>query len=79
MAVDGWYYYKGASWGEKGTGPSPTNRSKSGTKRSIVVVDGKGVPIYQNKHRDGKSVYQAISINGGSYFVDHLINSRQVF
>ena len=30
--------------GEKSTGPNPTDRSKSGTKRSIVV-DGKGIPI----------------------------------
>ena len=29
----------------KGTGVNPTDRSKSGTKRSIVVVDGKGVPL----------------------------------
>ena len=31
--------------GEKGTGANPTDRSKSGNKRSIVVVDGKGVPL----------------------------------
>jgi hypothetical protein len=30
--------------GEKSTGPNPTDRAKSGTKRSILV-DGKGVPI----------------------------------
>jgi len=30
--------------GEKSTGPNLTDRSKSGTKRSILV-DGKGVPI----------------------------------
>jgi putative transposase len=30
--------------GEKGTGPNPTDRSKSGTKRSILV-DGNGVPL----------------------------------
>jgi putative transposase len=30
--------------GEKGTGPNPTDRSKSGTKRSLLV-DGKGVPL----------------------------------
>ena len=30
--------------GEKGTGPNPTDRAKSGTKRSILV-DGKGVPL----------------------------------
>jgi putative transposase len=30
--------------GEKGTGANPTDRAKSGTKRSMVVY-GKGVPI----------------------------------
>jgi hypothetical protein len=30
--------------GEKSTGANPTDRAKSGTKRSMVV-DGKGVPI----------------------------------
>ena len=30
--------------GEKCTGANPTDRAKSGTKRSIVV-DGKGVPL----------------------------------
>src|ERR1051326_7011335 len=30
--------------GEKGTGPNPRDRSKSGTKRSILV-DGNGVPL----------------------------------
>jgi putative transposase len=30
--------------GEKCTGANPTDRAKSGTKRS-VVVDGKGVPL----------------------------------
>ena len=30
--------------GGKSTGPNPTDRSKSGTKRSILV-DGKGVPL----------------------------------
>jgi putative transposase len=30
--------------GEKGTGPNPTDRAKSGTKRSILV-DGNGVPL----------------------------------
>jgi putative transposase len=33
-----------APLGEKGTGANPTDRAKSGTKRSMVV-DGKGVPI----------------------------------
>src|SRR6476620_477097 len=31
--------------GEKGTGPNPTDRSKSGTKRSILLEDGNGVPL----------------------------------
>lgn len=30
--------------GEKSTGPNPTDRSKSGTKRSLLV-DGKGIPL----------------------------------
>ena len=30
--------------GEKSTGPNPTDRVKSGTKRSILV-DGKGIPL----------------------------------
>ena len=30
--------------GEKSTGPNPTDRAKSGTKRSILV-DGKGLPL----------------------------------
>ena len=33
--------------GEKGTGANPTDRAKSGTKRSMVV-DGKGV-LRQNR------------------------------
>jgi putative transposase len=33
-----------APLGGKSTGPNPTDRSKSGTKRSILL-DGKGVPI----------------------------------
>jgi putative transposase len=45
MAVDGWMVLlQRRLVGEKGTGPSPTDGAKSGTKRSIVV-DGKGVPI----------------------------------
>ena len=34
--------------GEKSTGPNPSHRQtevNQGTKRSILVVDGKGVPI----------------------------------
>ena len=30
--------------GEKSTGPNPTDRGKSGTKRSLLV-DGQGIPI----------------------------------
>src|SRR5439155_14850441 len=33
-----------APHGGKGTGPNPTDRSKSGTKRSILV-EGKGIPL----------------------------------
>jgi hypothetical protein len=33
-----------APLGGKSTGPNPTDRSKSGTKRSILVV-GKGLPV----------------------------------
>ena len=35
---------KAPLWGKK-YGANPTYRSKSGTKRSIVVVDGKGIPL----------------------------------
>ncbi len=48
MAGYGWWcYYKSTSWGKKYRTKSltQTDRSKSGTKRSILVVDGKGVPI----------------------------------
>ena len=31
-------------WGEKATGPNPTDRGKSGTKRS-VLTDGNGIPL----------------------------------
>lgn len=71
MAVDGWCCnYKGASW-EKGTGPSPTDRAKSGTKRSIVVLDGKGAPIgvtvdAANRHDDmrmTKATLQSIVVH----------------
>jgi putative transposase len=31
-------------WGEKATGANPTDRGKSGTKRS-VLTDGRGIPI----------------------------------
>ena len=40
MAGYGWRDYKSTSWGGKSTGPNPTDRAKSGTKRSILV-DGK--------------------------------------
>jgi putative transposase len=31
--------------GEKSTGPNPTDRAKSGTKRSLLVDDSQGIPI----------------------------------
>lgn len=31
-------------WGEKLTGPNPTDRAKSGTKRSLLV-EGRGIPL----------------------------------
>ena len=45
--MDGWCYYKNTSWEKKYRTKSltQTDRSKSGTKCSILVVDGKGVPI----------------------------------
>ena len=45
--MDGWCYYKNTSWEKKYRTKSltHTDRSKSGTKCSILVVDGKGVPI----------------------------------
>ena len=43
MAGHGWRDDKGSSWG-KSTGPNPTDRAKSGTKRSLLV-EGNGVPI----------------------------------
>ena len=42
--MDGWCYYKGASWAKKGTGENPTDRAKYGNKRS-KVIDGKGVRL----------------------------------
>jgi putative transposase len=44
QSMDGWCNYKGSSWGGKSTGPNPTDRAKSGTKRSLLV-DGQGIPI----------------------------------
>jgi len=43
VAVDGWRDDEGSFRGKK-TGPNPTDRAKSGTKRSLLV-EGKGVPI----------------------------------
>ena len=43
--------------GEKGTGPNPTDRAKSGTKRSLLV-DGKGVPLSVSV--DGDVCYQVL-------------------
>jgi DDE family transposase len=55
--------------GEKGTGQNPTDRAKSGTKRSILV-DGKGVPLSvsvdaANRHdmKMTKSTLQNVVIN----------------
>jgi hypothetical protein len=47
MAIYGWMdgVITKAPLGGKGTGANLTDRSKSGTKRSIVVVDGRGVPL----------------------------------
>jgi len=50
--------------GEKNTGPNPTDRSKSGTTRRILVV-GKGVPVSvsvdgANRHGMKMSSYQDI-------------------
>lgn len=44
--------------GEKSTGPNPTDRAKSGTKRSLLV-EGNGIPIAvtvdgANRHDDMK-------------------------
>ena len=56
--------------GEKCIGANPTDRSKSGTKRSIVVVDGKGVPLgitvdAANRHdmKMTKSTLQSIVVH----------------
>lgn len=45
MAGYGRRYHEGSSPGEKSIGPNPTDRSKSGTKRSLLVVEGNGVPL----------------------------------
>jgi putative transposase len=58
-----------APLGEKSTGPNPTDRSKSGTKRSLLV-DGKGIPLGMivdgaNKHdmKMTKATLRSIVIN----------------
>ena len=55
--------------GEKCTGANPTDRAKSGTKRSMVV-DGKGVPLgitvdAANRHdmKMTKTTLQSIVVN----------------
>lgn len=65
--------------GEKSTGPNPTDRAKSGTKRSILV-DGKGVPLGvcvdgANRHdmKMTKATLQSIVI----YRPDPTIRSKQ--
>ena len=65
--------------GEKSTGRNPTDRSKSGTKRSILV-DGKGVPIGvsvdgANRHdmKMSKATLQSIVI----YRPEPTIRSKQ--
>jgi Transposase DDE domain len=68
-----------APLGEKSTRPNPTDRSKSGTKRS-VLVDGKGVPIDvsidgANRHdmKMSKATLQSIVI----YRPEPTIRSKQ--
>jgi putative transposase len=65
--------------GEKSTGPNPTDRAKSGTKRSILV-DGKGVPLGvsvdgANRHdmKMSKATLQSIVI----YRAEPTIRSKQ--
>ena len=41
MAINGWCNNKSTAWG-KSTEPNPTDRSKSGTKR-ILLVEGQGI------------------------------------
>lgn len=68
-----------APLGEKSTGPNPTDRSKSGTKRSILV-DGKGIPIAvsvdganRNDMKMSKATLQSIVI----YRPEPTIRSKQ--
>ena len=68
-----------APLGGKSTGPNPTDRAKSGTKRS-VLVDGKGVPIGvsidgANRHdmKMSKATLQSIVI----YRPEPTIRSKQ--
>lgn len=64
---------------QKSTGPNPTDRSKSGTKRSILV-DGKGVPfrlsvVGANRHdmKMSKATLQSMAI----YRPEPTIRSKQ--
>ncbi len=45
MSGYGWYHYKGSSRKKVEAQIPSSDRAKSGTKRSMVVVDGKGVPL----------------------------------
>jgi hypothetical protein len=80
MAGYGWCYHKSTSWGKKAQDQIPhTDRSKSGTKRS-VLVDGKGVPIGvsidgANRHdmKMSKATLQSIVI----YRPESTIRSKQ--
>ena len=65
--------------GEKSTGPNPTDRSKLGTKRSLLI-DGKGVPLSvsvdsANRHdmKMSKATLQSIVI----YRPEPTIRSKQ--
>jgi putative transposase len=44
LAFDGWGDNQGSLGGEKKPGESPVDRSKQGTKRSLLVESG-GVPV----------------------------------
>jgi putative transposase len=45
MAINGWCIITKAPLRGKSTGPNPTDRVKSGTKHSLLVDDGQGIPI----------------------------------